>query len=140
MCYSIPMSNAVHHAFGWLKAKRTSKSAIGYLIHMTGWFTCLWLTWYWGRAWLHLLDTFEAAATAYKWSDWQGLYWLEALIEVPIHIFSEPLYCLQVAAICMIFAFLVNKDGYYFSADAAVSGQSRKNGFGLAAIIMFFRR
>lgn len=105
---------------------------------MTGWFTCLGLTFYWGLAWLHLLDTFEAAATAYKWSEWHGFYWLEALVEAPIHIFSEPIYCLQIAVICVIFAFTVNKDGYYnFSSAPRKTGMG---GAGLFTMLMFFRR
>lgn len=124
----------------WLKAKRTNSSVIGYLIHMTGWFACIGLTVYWGRAWLHLLDTFEAVLTAYKWSDWNGFRWLEALVEIPLHIFSQPIYCLQIAVICLIFAFTVNKAGYYYSPDAAVPKQSRMSGFGVFAVIAFFRR
>ena len=105
---------------------------------MTGWFTCLGLTFYWGRAWLHLLDTFEAAATAFKWSEWHGFYWLEALAEVPAHIFSKPVYCLQIAVICLIFAFTVNKDGYYNFRP--ILRKPRMGGVGLAAMMIFFRR
>ena len=78
------MTSVAKHILGWLKARRTEFSVIGYLIHMTAWFTCLGLSIYWWRAWRHLLDTFEAAASAYKWSEWHGFYWLESLLAVPI--------------------------------------------------------
>lgn len=107
---------------------------------MVGWFACIGLTIYWGQAWLYLLDTIEAVLTAFKWSEWHGFRWLEALIEIPIHIFSQPLYCLQIVVICLIFAFTVNKDGYYYSPEAAGPKKSRMSGLGVFAMITFFRR
>lgn len=106
---------------------------------MTGWFACIGLTIYWGRAWLHLLDTVEAVLTAYKWSDWTGFRWLEALVEVPLHIFSQPIYCLQIGVIALIFAFTVNKDGYH-KFGSAPSQSTAANGSGMAAIFLFFKR
>lgn len=106
---------------------------------MIGWFACFGLTIYWGRAWLHLLDTVEAVLTAYKWSDWTGLRWLEALVEIPIHIFSEPVYCLQIAVIGLVFALTVNKNGYH-KFGSAPARSTTASGSSMAAIFLFLKR
>lgn len=106
---------------------------------MSGIITMLGLSIYWWRAWKHILDTIDAVLTAYKWSEWHGFYWLEALLEIPLHIFSEPIYCIQLTAISLVFAFTTNKEGYYqFGSNP--SGSTAASGASMATIFYFFKR
>lgn len=122
----------------WLKNTRRTQSTVGHWVHLAGQWVAVGLTITFWRAVLHLFDSVEAFAAAWQKSQSEHFGFLDGLVAVPIHLLSEPTYCLQLASIYLVLHLTVNRDGY--GSPAYVPYKPNHGGIAIFAAMTLFRR
>ncbi len=122
----------------WLKNTRRTHSKVGHWVHLGGQWLAVGLMITFWRAILHLLDSVEAFAAG--WQQGQSKYFgfLEGFLAVPIHLISEPVFCLQLASIYLVLHLTVNRDGY--GGPAYVPHKPNHGGIAIFAAMTLFRK
>lgn len=122
----------------WFKNTRQTHSKTGFWVHLGGqWIAVAMMIYFW-RAIIHLFDAVEAFAGGWQRSQSEHLGILEGLWAVPVHMLSEPVYCLQLAAILFVLHLTVNREGYRTSA--VLPNHYNSGGLGVLAVMSVFRR
>lgn len=122
----------------WFKKTRQTHSKTGYWVHLSGQLLAVGLMIYFWRAMLHLFDSVEALAAGWQNSQSEQLGFLEGLMAVPIHLISEPAFCLQLASIILILHLTVNREGY--RGPGYVHYKFNSGGLGVLAVMSVFHR
>lgn len=122
----------------WLKNTRRTHSKVGHWVHLGGQWLAVGLMIIFWRAVLHLLDSVEAFAAGWQQSQLEHFRILDGLLPVPIHLISEPAFCLQLAGIYLVLHLTVNKDGY--GGPAFLAQKQNNGGMAIFAAMTLFRR
>jgi hypothetical protein len=122
----------------WLRNTRQTHSKVGHWIHLGGqWLAVGMMITFW-RALLHLLDSVEAFATGWQNSQSEHFGFLDGLLAVPIHLISEPVFCLQLTGTYLVLHLTVNRDGY--GGPAYLSQKQNHGGMVIFAAMTLFRK
>jgi len=122
----------------WFKKTRETHSKTGYWVHFLGQWLAVGLMIYWWRAMIHLLDTVEAFAVGWQNSDRTSFAVLDGFVAIPVHLISEPIYCLQLLAINVVLYLTVNREGY--RDPAYIPYKPNHGGIAIFAAMTLFRR
>lgn len=122
----------------WFKNTRQTHSKTGFWVHLGGqWLAVAMMVYFW-RAIIHFFDTVEAFAGGWQRSQSEHFGFLNGLWAVPVHMVSEPIYCLQLAAIMLVLHLTVNREGY--GGPAYVPFKPNHGGMAIFAAMTLFRR
>ncbi len=124
--------------FTWFKNTRRTHSKTGYWLHLGGQWLAVGLMIYFWRAMLHLLDGVAAFATGWQTSQSEHFGFLDGFLTIPVHLISEPAYCLQLAIIYLVLHLTVNREGY--GDPAYVPYKPNHGGIAIFAAMTLFRR
>ena len=132
------MFRLTRHIFRWFWRTRETHSRTGYWVHLVGQWLAVALMVYWWRAMLHLIETVDAFATGWLYTSRSDYGFLDGFAAVGMHVASEPIYALQIAAILTILYLTVNRQRY--GGPGFVAHRPSHGGAFLFSAIMLMRR
>lgn len=124
--------------FRWFKQTRQTHSTKGYWVHLGGQWLAVGLMIYFWRAMIHLLDSVEAFAAGWQKSHSEHFGFLDGFLAIAVHLVSQPIYCLQLAAIYLVLHLAVNREGY--GDPAYVPYKPNHGGMAIFAAMTLIRR
>ncbi len=121
----------------WFRKTRQTHSKIGYWMHLAGqWIAVAMMIYFW-RAIIHLLDTVEAFAGAWQYSNSEHFGFVDGLVAIPMHLISEPIYFLQLTLIVIVLHLTVNRTGY--RGSTYIPYKPNHGGIAIFAAMTLFR-